>query len=273
MRDVPLADTTLRVHDVGGGEPLLLLHGFPLDHRMWSGQEALAGRHRLLAPDQRGFGRSGGSAPSSVEQLADDAAAALTALAPGARAVVCGLSLGGYVAQHVAIRHPDLVAALVLVDTKLEADTPDARAARHDLAARVQRAGTRVLAEAMLPRLFAASAVARDTPQRGAAEALVRAMILGTPVATVTAALAALATRPDMTGAFAAGTVPTLLVCGAEDVITPPERMAADAAVIPGARLAVVPRCGHMTPLEDPAAFNTLLAEFVDGLPRRERRA
>lgn len=271
MHAVHHDDTTLWVHETGAGPPLLLLHGFPLDHRMWSGQEPLADRMRLLVPDQRGFGRSSGSLPASIAQLADDAAAVLEARAGGAAAVVCGLSMGGYVAQHLAVRHPSLIRALVLVDTKLEADTADARAARHDLAGRVERTGQAVLAEAMLPRLLGSSAGARRQPQRRAVEAILRDTILATPIPTITSALAALAARPDMTAALADLPVPTLLVVGAEDAITPPDCMERAAAVIPGSRMRVIADCGHMTPLEDPPAFNAALTEFLGGLPHRDQ--
>jgi pimeloyl-ACP methyl ester carboxylesterase len=266
MHPVQLSDTTLWVHEAGAGPPLLLLHGFPFDHRMWSGQEPLARRMRLLVPDQRGFGRSGGALPASIEQLADDAAAVIRARSAGVPAVVCGLSMGGYVAQHLAARHPELVAALVLVDTKLEADTADARTARHDLANRVERVGQAVLAEAMLPRLLAPSPAARRMPRRPAIEETIRSTILATPVPTITAALAALAARPDMTTALGRLTVPTLLVVGAEDAITPPECLERAAAVIPGSRLCVLADCGHMAPLEDPAAFNAALTDFLAGI-------
>ena len=153
---VAVRDTRLAVHTAGSGLPLLLLHGFPLDHGMWARQEPLAEQLRLIVPDQRGFGGSSGPGPESIEQLADDAVALLDALHVAGPAVVCGLSMGGYVAQHVAARHPDRVAALILVDTRLEADTPEVRTGRVDLAAKVGRLGQGLVADAMIPRLLAA---------------------------------------------------------------------------------------------------------------------
>jgi pimeloyl-ACP methyl ester carboxylesterase len=261
IHHVAVGDTRLAVHSAGGGVPLLLLHGFPLDHTMWAGQEPLAKHLRLIAPDQRGFGSSTGAGPTGMEQLADDAAALLAALHCGP-AVVCGLSMGGYVAQHLAVRHPDRVAALVLADTKLEADTPEARAARVDLAAKVGRLGQRIVADAMVPRLLAASPEAR-TADRPEIEAALRAAIERQPVATIQAALAALGCRPDMTDAVRGVGVPTLLVVGAEDAITPPACMEAAVEVMPHARLLVVPRAGHMAPLEAPDVFNRAVLEFL----------
>ena len=266
IHHVAVGDTRLAVHTAGGGRPLLLLHGFPLDHAMWIRQETLADNLRLVAPDQRGFGASTGPGPTSIEQLADDAAALLAALRCGP-AVVCGLSMGGYVAQHLAVRHPDRVAALVLADTKLEADTPEARAARVDLAAKVGRLGQRIVADAMVPRLLAGSPAARAAVDRAKIEESLHDAILRQPVATIQAALGALGTRPDMTAAMRHVRVPTLLVVGDEDAITPPACMEAARKVMPHARLLVVPRAGHMTPLESPDVFNREVRAFLAELP------
>lgn len=258
---VAVRDTRLAVHTAGSGLPLLLLHGFPLDHGMWARQEPLAEQLRLIVPDQRGFGGSGGPGPESIEQLADDAVALLDALHVAGPAVVCGLSMGGYVAQHVAARHPDRVAALILVDTRLEADTPDVRAGRVDLAAKVGRIGQGLVADAMIPRLLAPSPAARAATDRGEIEAELRRMIVSQPVATIQAALAALGARPDMTDAMRQLRVPALLVVGAEDGITPPACMEQAQQVIPESRLLVVPGAGHMTPLESPDVFNAAVLE------------
>jgi len=260
---VAVRDTRLAVHTSGSGLPLLMLHGFPLDHGMWARQEPLAEHLRLIVPDQRGFGGSAGPGPKSMEQLADDAVALLDALHVTEPAVVCGLSMGGYVAQHVAARHPDRVAALVLVDTRLEADTPDVRAGRVDLAAKVGRIGQRIVAEAMVPRLLATSAEARGAPDRVAIEAELQRTIEAQPVATIQAALAALGDRPDMTDAMRRLRAPALLVVGAEDALTPPACMEKAEQLIPDARLLVVPRAGHMTPLEAPGVFNAAVLEFL----------
>ena len=263
-----VAGSALAAHTAGAGRPLVLLHGFPLDHRMWEAQAPLADHLRLVAPDLRGFGASAAAGPAtSVEALADDVAALLEALHVAEPAVVCGLSMGGYVAQHVAVRHPDRVAALVLVDTKLEADSPEARAARADLAGKVGRLGQGILADAMIPRLLAASPAARDLPGRAAAEAALKRMILEQPVASIQGALAALGARPDMTDAMRRVRVPTLLVVGAEDAITPPDCLERAEAILPCARLLIVPAAGHMAPLEQPAVFNSAVLEFLRAPP------
>ena len=261
---VSLPDARLTVHTLGRGQPLLLLHAFPLDHRMWAAQKPLADHFRLIVPDQRGFGDSHASGgPTSIPQLADDAIAILDALQIDEPTIVCGCSMGGYVAQHVAVRYPARVRSLVLVDTKLEADTPEARAGRADLAAKVQRLGPEILAEAMVPRFLAAPTEPPVAANRPETEAILRAMIWSQTVETIVAALAALAARPDMTEALRNICLPTLLVVGAEDQITPPECLKRAAEIIPEARLLIVPHAGHMTPLETPAVFNAAVLQFL----------
>ncbi len=260
-------DTHLQVHTSGSGVPVVLLHAFPLDHRMWWRQASLAESVRLIVPDQRGFGGSSAGLPTSISQLAEDCIGLLDALHVTGPAVVCGVSMGGYVAQHVAARFPERVAALVLVDTKLEADTDEARAARADLARKVGRLGQSILADAMIPRLLAASAEARALPGRAEAVDLLRMSIAAQPIPTITAALAALGSRPDMTEAMRTVATPTLLVVGAEDVITPRSCMDVATAVLPHAELLEVPCAGHLVPLERPEVFNRALLEFLKALP------
>ena len=268
---ITVADTRFYVSTAGAGMPLLLLHAFPLDHAMWQRQMPLAEHLRLIVPDQRGFGGSGGSLPESIEQLAADAVALLDALHVAGPAVICGVSMGGYVAQHVATRYPERVAAVVLVDTKLEADTLEARAGRADLAAKVGRLGQGILADAMIPRLLAASSEARALPGRVEAEAILRRSIMAQPVTTIQAALSALGSRPDMTEAMRQVHLPTLLVVGAEDVITPPSCLEAAKGIIPKAKPLEVPLAGHLVPLEQPDVFNRAVLEFLRELPSGQR--
>jgi pimeloyl-ACP methyl ester carboxylesterase len=267
---LPVSGTTFAVHTRGSGLPLLLLHAFPLDHGMWEAQEPLSESMRLIVPDQRGFGGSSGEPPiASIAAMADDAVALLDALHVGEPAFVCGVSMGGYVAQHVAARHPERVRGLILCDTKLEADTPEARAGRASLAAKVGRLGTEILADAMLGKLLAPGETARADERRPA---------VGRQRAeTVQAALAAMGQRPDMTEAMRRLTVPTLLMVGAEDTFTPPETMQRMETLLPDARLLVVPAAGHLVPLEAPQVFNAAVVEFLrdvtarGGTPARAR--
>lgn len=256
--------TPFAVHTRGSGIPLLLLHAFPLDHGMWEAQEPLAEAVRVIAPDQRGFGATQGEPPiTSIAGMADDAVAVLDALHVSEPAFVCGVSMGGYVAQHVAARHPERVRGLILCDTKLDADTPEARAGRAGLSAKVGRRGAGLLADTMLGTLLAQSAEARAQPRRTAIEELLRQTIARQPVATIQAALAAMGDRPDMTDTMRSLAIPTLLVVGEEDTFTPPAIMQRMESILPDARLLIVPRAGHLVPLEAPEVFNAAVLEFL----------
>jgi 3-oxoadipate enol-lactonase len=268
-----VSGTRLAVHTAGSGIPLVLLHAFPLDHSMWAFQEPLAEQVRLIAPDLRGFGGSDAALPESIAAWADDVVAILDALHVRGPAVICGISMGGYVAQHVAARHPERVAALILVDTRLEADTAEARAGRADLAAKVGRLGLGILADAMVPRLLADSAEALAAAGRADLEAQLRRTIMAQRVEAVQAALAALGARPDMTAPLRRLPAPTLLVTGAEDAITPPACLQAAEAIIPRAKLLIVPAAGHMVPLEQPDVFNAAVLEFLRELPEERLQA
>ena len=261
-------NTSLAVQTCGSGQPVVLLHAFPLDHDMWQRVLPLADHLRLIIPDLRGFGRSAGAAadppaPLSIAQLADDVAGLLEALHVSEPAVIVGVSMGGYVAQHLAVRHPERVSRLVLVDTKFAADTPEARAGRADLAAKVGRLGQQVLAEAMVPNLLAASAAATSRPERADTERLLEEIIARQSVATIQAALAALGERPDMTEAMRQCDKPVLLVCGAEDTLTPPAVMEAMEQALPAGQLLVVPEAGHLVPLEAPEIFSAAILSFL----------
>ncbi len=239
---------------------LLLIHGFPLDHRMWAAQlDGLSAHAHVIAADLRGFGRSSAmwARPLTMDQHADDLATLLDHLGIG-RAVVAGLSMGGYVAFAFWRRHRSRVQALVLADTRAEADSPQARGQRDAAAMRVREAGVAALAEEMLPRLLAPANLAN--PRLVAA---MRAMMSAQPAETVIAALAGLRDRPDSRTTLPTIAVPALVLVGEHDVLTPPADAATLAAGIPNARLEVIPAAGHMSPLENPRAVNAALRRFL----------
>jgi len=253
----------IRLHyvQVGQGIPLVLIHGFPLDHTLWQGQiDGLADAASIIAPDLRGFGQS--DAPEgtyTMETHADDLRALLDALQIE-RAVLCGLSMGGYIALAFWRKYPSRARALVLVDTRAGADAPAARQNRLDMAEKVRRHGSAFAAEAMLPRLMAES-TRRSRPDLIES---VRAMILRQSPTGIIGAQLGMAERPDSTPMLGTITVPTLVVFGAEDTVTPPEtegRALADA--IPNASLVVIPNAGHLSNLEQPETFNAAVREFL----------
>jgi 3-oxoadipate enol-lactonase len=267
MKIVRLPDIRLQVYDEGLGTPILFVHGFPLSHGMWSGQlEPLAKRFRVIAPDLRGFGASemtpgdASSAVTTMRQLADDCAAVVEQLCGGGPVVLCGLSMGGYVAWQFAKYHGAKLRALVLCDTKAAGDTPEAAETRRKMAEHVTKHGTGAVAEAMPGKLFAA-ATHKEQP---AVVAAIRRTIEGTNPVGLAAAQRGMAAREDVRGELAKIGVPTLVVVGREDGISPPEEMREIAQAIPGAEFHVIEGAGHMAPLELPDVFNRLLVEFVE---------
>src|SRR5690606_701252 len=150
-----VGDIRMHWQEVGTGDAVLFVHGFPLDSRMWSEQlERIPRRFRLLAPDLRGFGSTArGDAALSMDRFADDLAGLLDHLGIE-RVVVCGLSMGGYVAFALWRRHADRIRALVLCATRASADTEEVRRGRFALAGRVQESGSRVAADEQIPRLL-----------------------------------------------------------------------------------------------------------------------
>jgi 3-oxoadipate enol-lactonase len=241
---------------------LLLVHGFPLDRRLWAAQvDTFANMTRVITPDLRGHGRSQVvPGPFTMEQHADDLAALLDHLRVR-RAVVVGLSMGGYVAFAFWRRHPERVRSLILADTRAEPDSAAARAGRDAAIAKVQQTGATAYADEMLPRLLAPDSLA-DGKIAGAA----RKMITEQPIAGIVGALGGLRDRADSQATLPTITVPTLVIAGDADVITPPADAQALAAAIPGARLAVIPRAGHLSPLENPRAFNAAVRAFLRNL-------
>ena len=252
----------LAYDEAGSGTPLLLVHGWPLDRTMWEGQLGGLGTYaRVLAPDLRGFGDSSVRPPYTVDQYADDLVAFLDALGL-ARAVVCGLSMGGYVAFSMLRRHRDRVRALILADTRATADTDEGRENRRKQIALIEHEGMSVLADRQLQPMIGRTTLER---QPELAESVRRSMASQPPDGTI-GALRAMADRPDSTPMLGSIDVPTLVVGGAEDGITPPNVLRAMAAQIPGSRVEIVEQAGHVSPLERPAAFNHVVSEFLGAL-------
>jgi len=248
--------------DVGKGIPVLFLHGFPHDRSLWSPQlGALAAPARTVCMDLRGFGESAAGAGAGVDGYADDAAALLDGLGID-RAVITGLSMGGYATFAFWRRHRDRVRALVLCDTRATADTDASRIARREMQALAEERGSMAVANQMI-----AGMVGKTTREKNPelVDALHRMMSLA-PVRGVVDALDALMTRPDSTETLATIDVPTLIIVGEEDVLTPVKDARAMHLAIAGSRLEVIAGAGHVSNAERPATFNHVLSEFLVSL-------
>lgn len=242
--------------DRGSGPAVVLLHPFPFSRLIWSGVgDALAARHRVIAVDARGFGESplpGGRA--SIAELGDDLAALLDELGV-ARAAVLGMSMGGYTALAFAAQHPQRLAALVLCDTRADADPPPMRAARDGALARIRDLGVPAYLPGSIPRLLSPGA-----PPALCAHLLARAEARA---ASLISGIEALRDRPDRTGDLAALRCPTLIVRGAQDQVTPLEPMQALARGITGARFVELPGSGHLSHVEAPGPFLDAVSPFL----------
>jgi 3-oxoadipate enol-lactonase len=253
-----------RIHylDAGSGEPaLVLLHGFPLHAGMWAPQvEQLSSTHRVIAPDFLGFG--GSDAPESMYRytmlgFADLVAGLLDHLGLE-RVVLGGLSMGGYVAFAFLRQYAERVSGLILADTRAGADTTLVFDRRTDQQDQVARIGTTALIETLLAGLLSDHTKAN---RLDLVEQVRR--LMANPPAGFIGALEAMKHRPDATGELASITVPTLLVVGEDDSLSPPEVAREMHERIPGSELAVLPHAGHLSNLEAPEDFNAAVAAFL----------
>src|SRR5438093_10522987 len=240
----------LAVEVRGEGGPVLFVHGFPFDRTVWRHQLAALSRWKRIAPDLRGAGES--TAPPdgyTIARYADDLVAVLDAL--GVRqAVVCGLSLGGYIAFELLRRHAGRVRAVVLCDTRPQPDTLEAKRGRDELTQVAQREGQDAVIERLLPRLLAPETLA--TQPEVAAQ--VREMAGRWSAPGLVGALRMLRDRPDSTETLRGVRLPTLVLVGSEDEIAPPETGRPTAQLIPDAQYHAVPAAGQLGPLEQPLA-------------------
>jgi 3-oxoadipate enol-lactonase len=247
--------------EAGSGEPIVFLHGFPLHAGMWEPQLTdLPAGWRGIAPSVRGFGGSelGAEPASSMDLLAADVAALLDRLGI-ARVTLCGLSMGGYVALAFVRKYPERLRGLVLCDTRAGADSEDGRRNRYELAERVRIEGVGPVRDAMLPKLISG----RTRQEQPEVESRIRAMIEEASPEAVARALTGMAARPDSTPFLREITVPTLVLVGAEDAVTPPGEAQLLVRGIPGARIETVADAGHLSNLEQPATFNRSLWTFL----------
>ena len=261
MPTQPVNGVQLHYTEHGSGTPVVLLHGFPLDSRMWEAQvTALAAAgHRVIAPDLPGFGQSRSDRPFTLESLADDIHALLAAVG-ALPCALAALSMGGYVALAYAKKYPADLRALMLVDTKAEADTAEGKQGRDKMIELVRKEGSRAIADQMMPKMLAKDA-AEQRPQT--AQAL-RKIMEACPPKTIEHALGAMRDRPDRSGELSSIKVPTLVVVGDADAITPPGVAESMAQKIPGAQLVTIRGAGHMSPMEQPEQVNRALKSFLE---------
>lgn len=243
------------------GLPVVLLHAFPLSSSMWEPQREALKAFRVIAPDLRGFGGTPLAAPWFIEHAAGDLFETLDGLGVE-KAVLVGLSMGGYVALRAAEKAPARVKALVLCDTRAEADGNEAKLKRAAAVDFVRTHGTAAFVGPFLKDALGSKASPKMVEfLKGVAEK-------ASPEA-VAAALAALAARPDATAGLAAIKVPVAVLVGSQDKITPLPAAEAIRSRVPGAELHMIPDAGHFSSAENPEVFNGRLTGFLGRLAKR----
>jgi pimeloyl-ACP methyl ester carboxylesterase len=256
-----LNGVTFYYEDRGNGPPVVLVHAFPVDSRMWESQLSdLSSHWRVIAPDLRGFGRSTASDPLTIESMAADLHALLGEIG-ALPCVLGGISMGGYIGLAYALKYATDLRALILIDTKAEADNSEQKEARMANARLARAEGAKAIAEKMLPKMLA-----DETPhRRPAVSAALRKLMEQCPPATIEHALLAMRDRPDQSANLSSIPVPALVIVGENDSITPIAAAQSMQNRIPNAQLAVIRGAGHMSPMEQPAQVNRAIRQFLQG--------
>lgn len=256
--------------------PLILIHGYPLDHTMWKPVVSILGeKTKVIVPDLPGFGDNPVAlAEPSIDAMAEDVAK-LFEFHNIRRAVVAGMSLGGYVALAFAQRHPERLAGLALISSQAGADSNEAKEARRNLIAKVRREGVQPAVEALQPKLFSSGKESNPTFSRYLTDGASKAGVEG-----ICWALEAMAQRPDRTSLLKTLSVPVLILHGTDDKIIPAERARQLAQTVPQENFVELPGVGHASPLESPQAVaDALLAlleraeKSIHHTPKRDEHA
>jgi pimeloyl-ACP methyl ester carboxylesterase len=249
----------LAYHDAGEGLPLVMVHGFPLDHSLWRHQlDALASRCRVIAPDLRGYGESDAPPPPyRMRDFAEDLRA-LTDHLRLEQVILGGLSMGGYIALAFADRYPERLRGFALLATRADPDSAEGRRGRIETAARARQDGVAALADDLAARILG------DRPVDSEVAACLHRMILATSLDGLIGSLEAMAARPDTHPVLATLECPSLVVVGSEDHLTPPACAREMAAALRDVELVEVPAAGHLVVLERPEPVNAALERLVE---------
>lgn len=257
--------SSLHFVERGEGSPVLMTHGFPLDHSMWRFQiEALSANYRVIAPDLRGLGQSpiepiAGKTGIAMAEYADELASLLDQLNVDEPAVFIGFSMGGYIAWQFFRNHHNRLRALVQCDTKAVGDTPQTQETRFKMAESVEGWGSAHIASLMTPKLFASATLSSNNE----IVQEVQSVISRTDPVGIAAAQRGMAHREDATPLLSNLDLPVLYLVGEEDQISTPEEMQAMADQTPGAQLVKIAEAGHMSPLENPQAVSSAILKFL----------
>ncbi len=257
----------LHYDEAGAGTPIVLLHGFPLDCRIWIEQRnALSDNSRIITPDLRGFGQSFHAGSFTIESLADDVHALLKELNV-LPCVLGGLSMGGYVTLAYAKKYPTDLRALMLIDTRAEGDSPEGRQGRDNMIQLARESGSRAVADQMMPRMLAPD----EAHARPAVARQLQSIMESCPPLTIQHALAAMRDRDDYSAFLASIAIPTLIVVGDQDAITPPPVAEKMQQHIPQSVLEIITGSGHMSPMEQPQQVTAAIRRFIAAMKTSQK--
>ena len=252
--------------DHGKGEiPIIFIHGFPFDKLMWQPQLDLFGKnYRVIAYDIRGFGKSAiGSAQGSINLFADDLVKFMDGLEIK-KAIVCGLSMGGYILLNAIIRYPQRFDAIILSDTQCIADSFEAKEKRKKAISQIVAGKINDFALGFIANIF--SDETKKT--KGDVVEKIKRTILSTRAEAVTATLSVLAERQNLCSSISQIEVPTLIICGEQDIVTPVEQAEFLHDTIPNSQLKIIENAGNMSNLAKPDEFNMHIVEFLSGIAK-----
>ncbi len=254
--------TNIYYHESGHGLPVVLLHGFPLDHRIWHNQvHDLSHVCRVITPDLRGFGHSTGGGDFTMNSLAED----LYPLLSQIHALPCvlgGVSMGGYVSLAYERKFASTLRGLILMDSRAAADTPEGRAGRDAMIELAKNKGSAAVADSMMPKMFAGGSV----DNRPDLVKELKTIMESCPVQTIQYALAAMRDRADFRPTLGRIAAPTLIIVGESDVLTPPALSEEIHKSIKGSTLSIIPGAGHMSALEQPKHVSHAIRQFLTTL-------
>ncbi len=261
--EININGVTLCYDDIGEGSvPVIFIHGFPFDKSMWKPQlDFLQSSQRVIALDMRGFGKSTrGNFKASISLVADDLIQFMDALEIDS-AVICGLSMGGYVALNALNRYPEKFNAIILSDTQCIADSAEAREKRFKTIQQIEANGLHEFAEGFVKNIFCKDSLATKTELLDR----IKNIILSTEPQSITETLVALAERSETCSILNSISIPALILCGSEDVITPPAQSEFLKDNIKNSEWHRIDHAGHMTNLEQPDEFNKHVKKFISG--------
>ncbi|TDE03588.1 alpha/beta fold hydrolase [Flavobacterium hiemivividum] len=263
-RTIDLKNVSISYDDLGEGAiPVIFLHGFPFNKSTWKSQlESLQSSRRVIAFDLRGFGKSHDEKTAlSIDLFTSDLIEFMDKLAIE-KAIICGLSMGGYIALNAIHKYPERFEALILCDTQCIADTAEGKEKRYKAIDEIENGGLTEFYEGFIKKLFHKDSIS----SKKEIVANLSTVVFSNSQSSITRGLIAMAERSETCSTLGQISIPTLIICGREDELTPLEQSEFMNGKIKNSKLKVIDNAGHVSNLEQPAEFNNYLSNFLNEL-------